>query len=93
VDTRQPSLRLGVSVSWRRSLLALDLHALAPFATAPNSPSDRAISSCADAGLHASKVFLTMHSCNFLHCAYQAPESLLLLPTSNIYLTRKTGRM
>jgi len=35
-------------------------------------------------GLHASKVFLFMHSCIILPCAYQAPESLLRLPTSNM---------
>jgi len=59
-------------------------HALAPFATAPDLPSDWEISSCADAGLHASNVFLPMHSCFFLPCAHQALESLLRLPTSNM---------
>ena len=44
------------------------------------------ISSRSDAGLHASKVFLPIHSCIFLPCAHQAPEtlvSLLRLPTLN----------
>jgi len=55
-----------------------------PATTAPDLPSDREISSCVDAGLHASQVFLLMHSCIFLPCAHQAPESLLRLPTSNM---------
>jgi len=42
------------------------------------------ISSRADAGPHASKVFLPIHSCIYcLPCAYQTPESLLRLQNSN----------
>ena len=59
-------------------------HALAPFATAPDLPSECQISKCADAGLHATRVFSPCIPAFFLPCAHQALESLLRFPTSNM---------
>ena len=67
---------------------SFDLHPLvvSPRRSTRRGDLDQVISNRADAGLHAIKAFLPIHSFIFLICTHQTPETLvplLRLPTSN----------